>query len=152
MKKILEILDFEDKKTNAGKLYVRFKTSEGWMSCFDKKSNEELKKLKDKSANCEISESGDFKNIKKFLSESSGIENENIETEKPGVPQETKVSNVSSVKSDFPQSMKVAYAKDVFCAMCSRISQAEFDGMDESQRLELADLSIKVIKKIESAF
>jgi len=30
----LEILDFEDKETKAGKKYTRFKTSNGWMSCF----------------------------------------------------------------------------------------------------------------------
>jgi len=145
MKKCLEILDFEDKKTNAGKSYTRFKTSEGWMSCFDAKSNEELKRNKERSVNVEIIESGEFKNIKKFLSPAS--ESDFATTERPGeVPKEMKVN------SAFPQSMKVAYAKDVFCAICTRISQSKFDEMTEEEILGLADLSNKVIKKIESEF
>ena len=36
MKRNLEIEDFEDKKTQGGKRYTRFKTDDGWMSCFDK--------------------------------------------------------------------------------------------------------------------
>jgi len=71
MKKNLEILDYEDKKTNAGKRYVRFKTSDGgnvrWMSCFDNGSNEELKKYEGKIACVEVVESGEFMNIKKCL-------------------------------------------------------------------------------------
>jgi len=145
MKKCIEILDFEDKTTNAGKPYVRFKTSEGWMSCFDGKSNEELKKLKGNSANCEVIESGEFKNIKKF----HGPASETPDTTPEKVPQETKGSRFHS---NGKKEMYISYAKDVFCAVCSRISQSEFDGMSEEERLELAELAIKVIKKIEKAF
>jgi hypothetical protein len=144
MKKVLEIQEFEEKKTNAGKPYVRYKTSEGWMSCFDSKSNEKLQNLKGYSVNVEVIESGEFKNIRKFYSPAS--ESDDVEVEKP-----KKVAE-NGLKQEFPTSMKVAYAKDVFCAVCSRISQSEFDGMDENERLELAELAIKVIKKIESAF
>jgi hypothetical protein len=140
MKKCIEILDFEDKETQAGKKYVRFKTSEGWMSCFDANSFNELKKVIGKKANCEIIEKGEFKNIKKFL---ETVDEDSVETVKIGE---------NSGKTEFPNSMKVAYAKDVFCAVCSRISQAEFDNMNEEERLKLADLAIKVIKKIESSF
>jgi len=140
MKKCIEILDFEDKETQAGKKYVRFKTSEGWMSCFDANSFNELKKVIGKKANCEIIEKGEFKNIKKFL---ETVDEDAVETVKIGE---------NSGKTEFPNSMKVAYAKDVFCAVCSRISQAEFDNMNEEERLKLADLAIKVIKKIESEF
>jgi hypothetical protein len=140
MEKCIEILDFEEKETQAGKKYVRFKTSEGWMSCFDANSFNELKKVIGKKANCEIIEKGEFKNIKKFL---ETVDENAVETVKIGE---------NSGKTEFPNSMKVAYAKDVFCAVCSRISQAEFDNMNEEERLKLADLAIKVIKKIESEF
>ncbi len=39
----LTVNDFEDKKYGAGKRYTRFETSEGWISCFDKKTIEALK-------------------------------------------------------------------------------------------------------------
>ncbi|GEM_PF-4524539 len=139
-KKVLEILDFEDKKTTSGRGYTRFKTNEGWISCFDTKTNEELKQLKGKSANCEVSESGEFKNIKKYLGEAEEeVKAEVIQIENKEV-------------KEFPQAMKVSYAKDCFCAITSRISQSVFDDMTEEERLGLADLAIKVIKKIESAF
>ena len=137
IKKNLEILEAEDKKTTTGKAYVRFKTDEGWMSCFDAKSSEELKKLVGKSAFVEIKESGEFKNIKKFISSEGKEEVEEIKIGKNEV---------------FPISMKVSYAKDCFCAIASRISQAEFDGMDENERLSLMDLSIKIIEKAIKAF
>jgi hypothetical protein len=138
-KKCLEILDFEDKETQAGKKYVRFKTNEGWMSCFDNKEFEELKKLKGSSVNVDIAEKGEFKNIKKIL------EGETIKKETP-------LKETSKISAGFPLSMKVSYAKDVFCAMCTRISQSAFDEMTEEERLELMDLAIKAIYKAEEAF
>ena len=35
MKQFLTITEAEDKKTAQGKPYVRFKTNQGWMTCFD---------------------------------------------------------------------------------------------------------------------
>ena len=110
MKKNLEILDFEDKKTNAGKRYVRFKTSDGWMSCFDSASCENLKKFKDKIASVEIIESGEFKNIKKCYGESSDEDLEDVVPEKPGEPSAPKAPNRNTT-------MYVSYAKDIFCAI-----------------------------------
>ena len=142
-KEILEILEFEDKKTQAGKDYVRFKTSQGWISCFDKTSCEELKKLCPGFADVELKQVGNFKNIVKFCGKGEGGD---VVVEKVG-----KVAQITS-NQGFPASMKVAYAKDVFCAVCTRISQAEFDAMDEKTRLALMDLSIKVVEKAIKAF
>ena|SRR3990167_9735147 len=139
MKKCLEILDFEDKATNAGKPYVRYKTNEGWMSCFDGKSNEALKALKGFSANCEVIESGEFKNIKKFFGPGSEEVSKEEITKKVGNGREKK-------------EMYVSYAKDAFCAIVGRISQAKFDEMAEEEVLKLMDLSINAIKKAEKAF
>lgn len=63
----LEIQDFEDKKTEAGKRYTRFKTDQGWMSCWDKKVIEKLKDAEGKEVFVEVTTQGDFKNIKKIV-------------------------------------------------------------------------------------
>jgi hypothetical protein len=142
MKKCLEILDFEDKKTQSGKAYVRFKTNEGWMSCFDSKSSAVLKEYKGSSANCEVAESGEFQNIKKFL-DIDGVE---VKTEK------IKDVKIEKPTNEFPKSMKVSYCKDCFVGIITRISQAKFDEMTPEEVLELMDLSIAAIEKAEAHF
>lgn len=108
-KQNLEILEFEDKKTQAGKRYTRFKTSEGWMSCFNKKSCEDLKEQEGNTVSCDVIEQGNFKNIKKFLGEESQDGNNEPEQEK-------KLSH-EPVKKEFNQtSMYVSYAKDLIVA------------------------------------
>ena len=89
--KVIEILEFENKETTKGKPYVRFNTSEGWLSSFDGKANEELKKLKGKKAKVKIKTSGDFKNIAGFIEESE--EEVKVKTEK--------ISDVK-IKREFP--------------------------------------------------
>lgn len=132
--KTLEILEAENKVTKAGKAYVRFKTSEGWMSCFDKKSCEGLKKLIGKNAECEVTESedGNFQNIKKYLGDAA---EENKEEEKP-------VKNVE-VKPAFNQaSMYVSYAKDIFCALMER---------EQYKNLPLPEVMKDAINLVEQA-
>ena len=135
-KKVLEILDFEDKTTNAGKEYTRFKTSEGWMSCFNNKTIPAIKKLVGKIVSVEVKKAGSFQNIEKLVEEvKNGTE---------------KVEEVK-VKTNNKE-MYVSYAKDVFCAVITRISQAKFDEMTTEDILSLVDLSIKAVKKIEKEF
>ena len=59
MKKNLEILEFENKatKTNPPKVYTRFKTNEGWMSCFDIEESGKLKEYIGQTACVETKES-----------------------------------------------------------------------------------------------
>ena len=133
MKKNLEILDFEDKKTNAGKSYVRFKTSDGWMSCFDSASCENLKKFKDKIASVEIVESGEFKNIKKCYGESSDEDLSEVVPEKPGEP--------SAPKSKAFDKDPAGLAVEIFCAL-------DLD-MTSQERM---DLSIDLVKQAREAF
>ena len=106
MKKNLEIIEFEDKITKAGKTYSRFKTNEGWMSCFDLESCKMLKKYQGNSASVEVLEQGDFKNIKKCYGE-AGNEDSQVEVVKIG---DTKASNNKNA------TMYVSYAKDIFIA------------------------------------
>ncbi len=137
MKKNLEILDYEDKKSQAGKRYVRFKTSDGWMSCFDNKAAEDLKKYEGKNASVEIVESGEFKNIKKCYgkAENNDDDKSEVETEsyKPAV-------------RDKGTSFYVSYAKDIFCALVNNAERANIT------KEEIMNLSIDLVKQAKKAF
>ena len=129
MKKNLEILDFEDKKTQAGKRYTRFKTSEGWMSCFDTKSCDALKNLEGKKASVEIVDSGEFKNLKKCYGEADEQDDDagEVEVEKP------------QAKSNGHATMYTSYAKDIFIA-------------GQNQEGFTMDMAIKLVKQAKEAF
>jgi len=112
MKKNLEIIDFEDKKTKTdGKRYTRFKTPEGWMSCFDEISSTKLKGYEGRVASVEVIKSGEYQNIKKCYGDADGdADQAEVEVVKPGVPQETKVSSNKNA------TMYVSYVKDLIVA------------------------------------
>lgn len=145
-KENLEILEFEDKKTKAGKRFTRFKTSEGWMSCFDKDSCEKLKDFEGKTARVEIMEANGFKNIRKFLGASSDGEEKEVKEEKK--------STIKEVKNEFPISMKVAYAKDLFIAEMGRLGpQAQVKATELMKTccdlVKIAEEKFKEVKKVE---
>lgn len=143
MKKVLSIEECEIKKTKNGKEYGRLKTNEGWMSCFDMESVNAIKGLKAGSKiNVEVVESGEFQNIKKFLGEAS----EEI------ISKVDKVINKKEEKRNEKKEMYISYAKDCFCAIVTRISQAKFDDMNKEEVLELMNLAIEAVKKAEEEF
>jgi len=140
VKESIEILDFEDKETKAGKSYTRFKTSAGWLSCFDNKSIPQLKqKTNQGQISVDLIDSGEFKNIKKFLGESK--------------PESEKVAenDLKPLKNNFPDSMRVAYAKDVLVGIIGRISQQKFDDefVEDEKIIELAKMASKAVKFLE---
>ena len=141
MKKNLEILDYEDKKSQAGKRFVRFKTSEGWMSCFDTTASDALKELEGRTASVEVVQSGEFFNIKKCYGIPEDKDMNEVEVEKIGRPSENK---------DFPKSknsqasMYVSYAKDIFCAV--------FKGHEEEDPKQIMEQSINLVKQAKEAF
>jgi hypothetical protein len=135
-KENLEILEFEDKKTNAGKRYARFKTSDGWMSCFDKKSIEELKEHEGKTARCEISEQNGFKNIRKFL----GKDDDEEEEKKPA----KKEVRVESKPAFNQASMYVSYAKDLFLGIMGK--------KENTPEPEIMKLCIDLVLQAKDAF
>jgi hypothetical protein len=138
MNKELTILEYEPKVTTGGKKYARFKTSEGWMSCFDTGAEKELKERVGQIVNVEVIQKGDFWNIKGIA------EGQPIEVVKIGAPV---IAETKKSYDAFPQSMKVSYAKDCFCAIVTRISQASFDGMSAEERLSLMELCLKAVDK-----
>lgn len=102
---ILTIEDFEDKKSQAGKRYTRFKTSQGWMSCFEKDVIEKLKDSEGKNVRVVVAvdkEKG-FTNIRKFLGDGN-VNPEKVRDEQP------------KISTDRNTSMYVAYVKDLVVA------------------------------------
>ncbi len=150
MKKNLEIIESENKATNAMKPYVRFKTSEGWMSCFDLKECEKLKGYIGKIACVEVAESkvmrnGEeviFHNIKKCY----GNEDVNIDVEKP-IAAKVTITQQNVVPKN--ASMYVSYAKDVFCQIWEKRNTKENDPYAFK---EVMNVAINLIKQAKEAF
>ena len=156
MKKNLEILKCEHKITDAGLPYMRFQTSEGWMSCFNSKANEELKKQVNHLVCVNVVESPSKDGSRVFM---------NI-TEFHGPPEQgvsTTVINQGAPKEEFPvvkpgmpvkepknhATMYVSYAKDVFCRL------SDIDNKDGNPRSPVDDVikqSIEVVKSFKTAF
>ena len=134
MKKNLEIQDFEDKKTKAGKRFTRFKTNDGWMSCFDSDEIAKLKEYEGKWASVETKESGEFQNISKCYG--AVAEEDKIETAKPG--------EFKAAKSTAPASMYVSYAKDIF--ICLEKALTDKNGP------EIMEQAITLVKQAKEAF
>ena len=134
-KQIIQIEEVEDKTTKAGKKYKRFKTSVGWVSCFDSVAFEALTKLVGFNAEVELVEKGEFKNISACYGTDAG----EAQVEVKKVPQETKVSNKSHT------TMYVSYAKDIFCALESR----QTEGIETK---ELMNQAIELVKQAKEAF
>ena len=145
MKKNLEIIDFEDKTTKAGKPYNRFKTNEGWVSCFDVKSCEMLRGFKGKSASVEMlrvenkeKPEEPFFNLKKCYGE-AGNEDAQVEVVKIG---DTKASNNKNA------TMYTSYAKDIFCASLEHYRAVE---MEMSPDMIMKE-SVILVKQAKEAF
>lgn len=106
----IEIQDFEDKKSQAGKRYTRFKTDQGWMSAFDDDVIKSCKEAEKKLVDVEIAidaEKG-FKNIRRFIGVSKEQNLANIEVVKVGAPAPIAPRN--------DLTMYVSYAKDLIVA------------------------------------
>ena len=125
-KENLDVIEWEAKVTKDGsKNYFRFRTDQGWMSCFDKTVIEELRKYIGKTVSCEVSESldGQFRNIVGF--------NNAIQTmpRQPEIEVKQKVidNSITPRRGDFPLSMQVSYAKDIFMHINSDKENYEAD-------------------------
>lgn len=153
MKKNLLIVDYEDKKTQDGKRFVRFKTSceefgVKWMSCFDLKAAKEIKEFENKAACVECVKSGDFINIKKCYGKEAefvgmGMIDEGVEIE---------VEKHSPEKNNRNATMYVSYAKDVFICLSEIESKELGIGEKRSPINDVIQQSIEVVKKFKEAF
>ena len=95
-----KLLEFEDKTANSGKVYTRFNTALGWMSCFEKETIDELKKNIGKTMLLGVAtdpEKG-FKNIRKCAL----------------AKQEKPAEVITLTGNGRNQTMWASYAKDIF--------------------------------------
>ena len=142
MKKNLQILEFEGKQTKAGKPYTRFKTNEGWMSCFDGIASEALKKLGEACVEVEETKSADsdrvFYNIKKCYGDVQEIDMSKM-------PKEVPVEKISR-STNGTGSMYAAYAKDIFCVLMEH-----YAGKNADSDAIMAE-SINLVKQAKAAF
>jgi len=102
MVKKLEILDFEDKMGANGR-YTRFKTSKGWMSCFDRKTSEDLKEMEGKgsvSVNVKVNEKdgNTFTNITGISTGNEGDDDSSSDSDTDVVPKEEFVPSAQMFK------------------------------------------------------
>lgn len=143
IKENLSIIEYEEKKTSAGKMYCRFNTNEkGWVSCFDLKVIEELKSNAGKIVEVEIiekeSEDGQkvFTNIRKVIKVVNTTVNKNEDIKNP---QEVKRTNIATT-------MYTSYAKDIFCGML------QVESAQEIPNEMLMEAAIKLVKQAKKAF
>lgn len=119
----LTIEDFEDKKAQSGKRYTRFKTSDGWMSAFDKGLIDELKSHEGEEIVVQIAVDEDkgFKNLRKFIKVADDEDSDEDEEDE----KKPYKKPAAALKESFPVSMMVSYAKDLFVSMAHKISPNE---------------------------
>jgi hypothetical protein len=133
----VEIEDFEDKKSQNGKRYTRFKTSDGWMSAFEKDIIDSLKAAEGKTVCVEIAvdEEKGFKNIRKFI----GAAQDTEETETKSKPVVLKDTTT----------MYVSYAKDIFISL---VSNLPVESHTPAILMSLMKTSTELVKQAKLSF
>ena len=131
----LTIEDFEHKVSRDGKTnYTRFKTQEGWISCFDKTLIEDVVKSTGKTLECEVSvDDKDRKILQKVI----GAGQSQTLPETPNAP-------TTPTPTGKATAMYVSYAKDIFIAL----TENEGPLTEEA----LMNVAINLIKQAEKAF
>lgn len=140
----LTVEDFEDKKYGEGKRYTRFKTSEGWISSFDKPTIEKLKESEGSCVCVEIAtDNNDKEKITKFLGDASDDdEAEEVITGKDAERVEN--SPRKSVKGSAYEKDPVGLAVEVFTAV---VESKAYSNVGEAMTG-----SISLVKQAQEAF
>ncbi len=148
-KKNLRIAGCEDKVSQNGKKYTRFKTlsidgtMENWMSVFDVKIIASLKdalmKGKAVCVSIAVDEEKGYKNIRAY----HGLAEENFNVD------EKKVKIAESTKDNKFASMYVSYAKDIFVAMFEALDHPAKEVLSNSA---LMNEAVKLIKQAKLEF
>ena len=154
----LTIEDFEDKKYGAGKRYTRFKTSEGWISSFDKEIIEKLKDSEGKSVSVEITtDNDDREKITKFLGEASEDESEDATItgkEAERVNNSFKPNARKSVQGSVYEKDPVGLAVECFVALLDNIVRVENtpEIMADTMATIVMTEAINRVKQAQKAF
>jgi len=119
----LTVEDFEDKKYGAGKRYTRFKTSEGWISSFDKKVIEKLKDSEEKKVSVEIvTDDDDREKITKFFGDAEESDDDEALIDKR--PIKAKDAFKGSKRKEFDKD-PIGLAVEIYCACKGELEMKE---------------------------
>ncbi len=161
------------KKTKVGRVFARFLTSTGWVSCFDDKIIDTLKLLVGRNVVIDIQESkdGKFKNIAGIYPDGEQVEEDGFEDavertnaqeqQATGKPKDNKdfpkynqksmaVTKIGDTTKQKEASYYVAYAKDILVAYMNNIDPKELATMDMSITMAQAVQVVFNAKKIFS--
>jgi len=151
MRKELEIITFEPKRSKNGKEYNRFKTPEGWMSVFESDVAENLKKAEGKIAIVEVAESEQgFKNIRAYYGLASENQSKSEDLEIEVVNPYTGQKKEAVISPSKNTTMYVSYAKDIYLGLLEKLKiedKIDFDGSEE-----LMNHSIRLVKQAIKEF
>lgn len=147
----LAITEHEDKTSKNGKDYTRFKTNQGWMSCFETDVIKTLKENEGKIISVEVAESEQngksYKNIRGFNEVVAGAEmpandvkTPEVEVIKPDLLGKTETNDNKGT------SYYTSYAKDIFIALYEKTNT------NQIATEELMQIAIDVVKQGRQAF
>ena len=145
MKTTLQINDIQEAEAKSGKTYYKVATNEGQMSCFEKVEADKLANNVGRSLDVEVATSADgkFKNIRKVYDGTPVI--------KPGVPQETKVSDkFKEAINRKSTTMYTSYAKDIFGMLYNTEPALEGAVMKDADKCMAK--AIELVKTARDAF
>lgn len=135
MEQRLNIQNIEATTSKAGKKYYKIQTDQGGYSCFEGDVVAQLRE--GKTYDVETASNGTFKNIRKVLSEFTGIE-----TIKP-----TEFTNGKApTQEDKHITMKTSYGKDILVAMIGS-SKEMIPYNDFASMAAVAANCVKIIEK-----
>jgi hypothetical protein len=143
----IEIVQVEAKKSQAGKVYWRIKTNEGWASCFLKTTADQLQEHLGSVVEVKqtVTKNGEYTNrvIKAFVKVSDGdvthVEEEVVNAE------ETIIKNPLLQSKE--QGVYTSYVVNIFMTLCTTL-----EAKDEKKRQLLMDEAIKLVKQARLAF
>ncbi len=160
------------KKTSGNKVFARFKTSEGWYSCFEQNIIETLKLLVNHEVvvNTEESKDGKYKHINGIYPDGEQEEESDYTDAVRRVDEqdsinmntgEHKMNSKPKDNKDFPKytpskqvnnnaAMYVSYAKDLMCAYMTKLEPKELATMDFSVTMAQCVEVVNNAKKIFS--
>ena len=127
----LEIQDYEDKRSkDKTKDYTRFKTNEGWMSCFDEDTIKNLKGCEGKTVAVDVATTNkdgrEYKNIRKLYGLAGNAVNKVIDSVKEELitATEEQTSPRKTVKGTDYEKDPVGLAVELVCSQNMLMSEA----------------------------
>lgn len=145
-KRTIHLEDREEKKTKKGDRYYRYKTNNGWMSCFDSDVCEELNKYEGRTVAVMVKTKDNYTNITNFV--------ELVEGDAP-LPTSIPVEVIKpqdfgkkSTSQEINDNVNIYTAKDIFNSIIINTKDDKYRG----NYSDMMDDAIVLTKKLREAF